>query len=145
MTLSLVGSCVDPAIPHIFGQNIKFGPACWEASTRLRRCQPTSEKCNFPRRLYLAYDDIYYSDHSVKICCRRICSPRAGVASAHEFSQPRSCLFVGRSPNGFLGLSLNDRTILFLGFILDKTVFALGLSHLGGQYTSAEAYTVSTP
>ena len=38
---------------------------------------------------------------------------------------------LGRRPNGFLGLSLNDRTILFLviNWIrqsqLDKTVFAL--------------------
>ena len=29
---------------------------------------------------------------------------------------------VGRRPNGFLGLSLNDRTILFLVILLDKTV-----------------------
>ena len=28
----------------------------------------------------------------------------------------------GRRPNGFLGLSLNDRTILFLVDLLDKTV-----------------------
>ena len=28
----------------------------------------------------------------------------------------------GRRPNGFLGLSLNDRTILFLLILLDKTV-----------------------
>ena len=28
----------------------------------------------------------------------------------------------GRRPNGFLGLSLNDRTILFLEISLDKTV-----------------------
>ena len=28
----------------------------------------------------------------------------------------------GRRPNGFLGLSLNDRTVLFLVIILDKTV-----------------------
>ena len=30
--------------------------------------------------------------------------------------------FVGRRLNGFLGLSLNDRTILFLVISLDKTV-----------------------
>ena len=30
--------------------------------------------------------------------------------------------FRGRRPNGFLGLSLNDRTILFLVILLDKTV-----------------------
>ena len=29
---------------------------------------------------------------------------------------------IGRRPNGFMGLSLNDRTILFLVFLLDKTV-----------------------
>ena len=29
---------------------------------------------------------------------------------------------IGRHLNGFLGLSLNDRTILFLGILLDKTV-----------------------
>ena len=29
---------------------------------------------------------------------------------------------LGRRPNGFLGLSLNDRTILFLVTLLDKTV-----------------------
>ena len=43
----------------------------------------------------------------------------------------------GRRPNGYLGLSLNDRTILFLLILLDKTVsvrqdcktvFALGRS-----------------
>ena len=34
----------------------------------------------------------------------------------------------GRRPNGFLGLSLNDRTILFLLILLDKTVFAFGAS-----------------
>ena len=28
----------------------------------------------------------------------------------------------GRRPNGFLGLTLNDRTILFLVILLDKTV-----------------------
>ena len=28
----------------------------------------------------------------------------------------------GRRPNGFLGLSLNDRTILFLAILLDKKV-----------------------
>ena len=28
----------------------------------------------------------------------------------------------GRRPNGFLGLSLNDRTITFLEILLDKTV-----------------------
>ena len=28
----------------------------------------------------------------------------------------------GRRPNGFLGLSLNDRTILFLVILVDKTV-----------------------
>ena len=28
----------------------------------------------------------------------------------------------GRRPNGFLGLSLNDRNILFLAISLDKTV-----------------------
>ena len=28
----------------------------------------------------------------------------------------------GRRPNGFLGLSLNDRTILFLLILVDKTV-----------------------
>ena len=28
----------------------------------------------------------------------------------------------GRRPNGFLGLSLNDRAILFLVILLDKTV-----------------------
>ena len=30
----------------------------------------------------------------------------------------------GRRPTGLLGLSLNDRTILFLVIFLDKTVFA---------------------
>ena len=30
--------------------------------------------------------------------------------------------FVGRCPNGFLGLSLNDRPILFLVILVDKTV-----------------------
>ena len=38
----------------------------------------------------------------------------------------------GRRPNGFVRLSLNDRTILFLAILLDKTVsetvFALGRS-----------------
>ena len=34
----------------------------------------------------------------------------------------------GWSPNGFIELSLNDRTIPFLMFFLDKTVFALALS-----------------
>ena len=29
---------------------------------------------------------------------------------------------IGRRLNGFLGLSLNDRTILFLVILLDKTV-----------------------
>ena len=29
---------------------------------------------------------------------------------------------IGRRPNGFLGLSYNDRTILFLVILLDKTV-----------------------
>ena len=29
---------------------------------------------------------------------------------------------VGRRPNGFLGLSLNDRTIIFLVILFDKTV-----------------------
>ena len=29
---------------------------------------------------------------------------------------------IDRRPNGFLGLSLNDRTILFLVILLDKTV-----------------------
>ena len=29
---------------------------------------------------------------------------------------------IGRRPNGFLGLSLNDRTILFLMILLDETV-----------------------
>ena len=29
---------------------------------------------------------------------------------------------LGRRPNGFLGLSLNDRTILFLVILLDKIV-----------------------
>ena len=33
-----------------------------------------------------------------------------------------SPLLVGRRPNGFLGLSLNDGTILFLVISLDKTV-----------------------
>ena len=28
----------------------------------------------------------------------------------------------GRRPNGFLGLSFNDGTILFLAILLDKTV-----------------------
>ena len=28
----------------------------------------------------------------------------------------------GRRPNGFLGLSLNDRTIIFLVILVDKTV-----------------------
>ena len=31
-------------------------------------------------------------------------------------------LLLGRRPNGFLGLSLNDRTIIFLVILLDKTV-----------------------
>ena len=31
-------------------------------------------------------------------------------------------VFLGRRPNGFLRLSLNDRTILFLVIVLDKTV-----------------------
>ena len=31
-------------------------------------------------------------------------------------------LSLGRRPNGFLGLSLNDRTNLFLVILLDKTV-----------------------
>ena len=41
---------------------------------------------------------------------------------------------LGRRPNDFLGLSLNDKTILFLVILLDKTVsvdktvFALGSS-----------------
>ena len=30
-------------------------------------------------------------------------------------------VLVGRRPNGFLGLSLNDRTILFLVILVDKT------------------------
>ena len=30
--------------------------------------------------------------------------------------------FSGRRPNGFLGVSLNDRTFIFLVIILDKTV-----------------------
>ena len=34
----------------------------------------------------------------------------------------------GRCPNGFLGLSLNDWTVLFLVILLDKTVFELGRS-----------------
>ena len=29
---------------------------------------------------------------------------------------------LGRRPNGILGLSLNDRTLLFLPILLDKTV-----------------------
>ena len=29
---------------------------------------------------------------------------------------------IGRRPNGFLGMSLNDRTNLFLGILFDKTV-----------------------
>ena len=32
------------------------------------------------------------------------------------------CFLVGRRPNAFLELSLNDRTILFLLIFLDKTV-----------------------
>ena len=36
---------------------------------------------------------------------------------------------IGRRPNGFMGLSLNDRTILFLVFLLDKTV-SVGLDSL---------------
>ena len=36
--------------------------------------------------------------------------------------------FIGRRPYSFLGLSFNERTILFLVILLDKTVFALGRS-----------------
>ena len=31
-------------------------------------------------------------------------------------------LILGRRPNGFLGLSLNDMTIIFLVILLEKTV-----------------------
>ena len=37
-------------------------------------------------------------------------------------SRQRRRVGEGRRLNGFLGLSLNDRTILFLGIVLDKTV-----------------------
>ena len=40
----------------------------------------------------------------------------------HKFNRPQIVQFEGRRPNGFLGLSLNDRTNLFLVILLDKTV-----------------------
>ena len=45
--------------------------------------------------------------------------PRARVTKVIA-STPQVTL--GRRPNGFLGLSLNDKTILFLEILLDKTV-----------------------
>ena len=38
------------------------------------------------------------------------------ILSEHEMAS------LGRRLNGFVGLSLNDRTILFLAIIVDKTV-----------------------
>ena len=34
----------------------------------------------------------------------------------------KNCVLRGRRHNGFLGLSLNDSTIIFLVILLDKTV-----------------------
>ena len=39
-----------------------------------------------------------------------------------SFPIPNNRHSVGRRLNGFLGLSLNDRTIVFLVILLDKTV-----------------------
>ena len=47
------------------------------------------------------------------------------TGSVDPESWTRAVVFKGRRPNGFLGLSLNDRTIIFLVILLDKTVFAL--------------------
>ena len=45
----------------------------------------------------------------------------------HLFLFPRPCqvaglVIIGRRPNTFLGLSLTERTILFLVILVDKTV-----------------------
>ena len=47
-------------------------------------------------------------------------SPRSVPSSARAVRPPPDS--VGRRPNGFLRLSLNDQTILFLVILLDKTV-----------------------
>ena len=51
----------------------------------------------------------------------RSCPPRAEqfLRSSIRSSPPN---LTGRCPNGFLGLSLNDESILFLVIFLDKTV-----------------------
>ena len=41
----------------------------------------------------------------------------------HQIPPPQNSPgVIGRRPNGFLGMSLNDRTILFLMFYFHKTV-----------------------
>ena len=50
---------------------------------------------------------------------RKYCAIDAAIAFALSLSLSLS---IGRRPNGFLGLSVNDRTILFLAILLGKTV-----------------------
>ena len=53
------------------------------------------------------------------VCDRAKCFRKRG---SRNNSRRRNLFSKGRRPNGFLGLSLNDRTILFLAVLLDKTV-----------------------
>ena len=53
------------------------------------------------------------------ICCRKIKQAFRVSQSRPRYLQRK---FLGRRLNGFLWLSLNDRTILFLVSLLDKTV-----------------------
>ena len=50
------------------------------------------------------------------------------ISLRNQKEAARSGNQISSGSNGFLGLSLNDRTILFLVILLDKTVFALGRS-----------------
>ena len=64
--------------------------------------------------------------HLASVICLRTDKPRHESVKANsviampEYVSYLPCL--GRRPNGFLGLSLKDRTILFLEILLDKTV-----------------------
>ena len=64
--------------------------------------------------------------------CLGFCTTDLWSSLAYESAEqkPKHCLtpgfliplIIGHRPNGFLGLSYNDRTILFLVILLDKTV-----------------------
>ena len=70
---------------------------------------------------------MFISLHSARGCQIRPLKNRCGSEKEEEEEDavlwPRQqTLTRGRRPNGFLTLSLNDRAILFLVILLDKTV-----------------------